>query len=77
MTKPSKGAEMLRACISPKFSQAEIASKLNVTKQAVYAWVNGLSQPTPAKLAELEDVTGIPMRAWTEAPEEDGAGDAA
>jgi len=69
MAELSKGANMLRECISPKFSQTEIAERLGVTKQAVYAWVNGHGRPTPDKLAKLEDLTGIPMRAWAEFPE--------
>lgn len=64
---------MLRHCTSPKLTRDEIAERLGVSKQAVYAWVNGLARPTSDKLAELEDLAGIPMRAWTEPPEGDAA----
>jgi len=62
----SVGAQKLREALSPKFTQAEFAEKLGVTKQAIHAWLSGNARPTADKMAKIEDLTGIPMRAWAE-----------
>jgi transcriptional regulator with XRE-family HTH domain len=62
----SKGASALAAKLRPEVTAAELARKLGVTPQAVSGWIKGRSVPTPEMLSKLEDVTGIPMRAWTE-----------
>lgn len=76
----SVGAERLRSCISPAFTRDELAAQLGVTKQAIYAWLNGIARPTPDKMAKIEDLTGIPMRSWAESSQgadEGDSGDAA
>jgi transcriptional regulator with XRE-family HTH domain len=70
----SEGARRLRALVSPPVTQAELAEKLGVTQQAISSWVTGRTLPTPHRLAELERITGIPMRAWTEPAEDDESG---
>lgn len=47
-------------------SQTDLAKELDVTPQAVSAWINGRTTPTPDRMAKLEELLGIPMRAWTE-----------
>ena len=53
--------ELLRQCRKQKhMSQAELASLLGVTQQAVGKWESGKSSPDPttvAKLAEILDTT--------------------
>ena len=53
--------ELLRQCRKQKhMSQAELASILGVTQQAVGKWESGKSSPDPAtvaKLAEILDTT--------------------
>ncbi len=70
----SVGAQQLKEALTPKLSRAELAEKLGVTKQAIYAWLNGIARPDPDKMVEIERLTGIPMQAWTvEATEKDPA----
>lgn len=47
-------------------SQSKLAEELGVSPQAVSGWVIGKSKPTPELMARIEDLVGIPMRAWTE-----------
>jgi transcriptional regulator with XRE-family HTH domain len=51
-------------------SRADLAEKLGVSRQAVSDWVSGDSQPKPDLMAKIEDLLGIPMRSWTETPDE-------
>lgn len=46
-------------------SQSELARQLDVSPQAVSDWVRGDCQPKPELMAKIEDLLGIPMRAWT------------
>ncbi len=63
----TSGSVRLGEALSPKvMSQAELARKLDVSAQAVSDWVAGKSKPKPDLMAQIEDLTGIPMRAWTE-----------
>jgi transcriptional regulator with XRE-family HTH domain len=66
----SKAAVALAEKLEPRttlgMTAAELARKLGVTPQAVSGWIKGKAVPTPETLRALEDVTGIPMRAWTE-----------
>lgn len=45
---------------------SELARRLDVTPQAVSAWLKGRATPSTDMLRKLEDETGIPMRDWTE-----------
>ena len=51
-------------------SAVELAEKLGVSKQTVSEWVGGRSRPEPERMAALEELLGIPMRAWTEPVEQ-------
>lgn len=62
----SKGAATLYAKLAPQMTAAELARRLGVTPQAVSGWIKGKAIPSPKMLRALEDVMGIPMRAWTE-----------
>lgn len=67
MSEPVSAAALrLRAAVTPSMSQAELARKLGVSAQAVSAWLSGAAMPRPEKMAQIESLLGIPMRAWTE-----------
>ncbi len=71
----SSGSLRLGEALSPKvMSQAELARKLGVSAQSVSDWVAGKSKPKPDLMAQIEDLTGIPMRAWTEEIESEDGG---
>lgn len=65
----TKGSEALRAFVAPQVPQDELASKLGVTQQTISNYANGLRRPPPEAMAKLEDLLGIPMRAWAEKPD--------
>jgi len=48
---------------------ASLAKRLDVTTQAVWNWVNGVSRPSPANRDAIEHITGIHRREWL-TPEE-------
>lgn len=50
-------------------TQADLARALHVTPQAVADWLRGDSAPRAELMAKIEDLLGIPMRAWTESSE--------
>ena len=53
-------AEQLKyARHSRHYSQAEIASKLGVTQQAIAKWETGVSTPSPTSISKLSDILGI------------------
>lgn len=57
-------------------TQAQLARELDVSAQAVSDWLRGDSLPKPDLMAKIEDLLGVPMRAWTvklpdEEPEND------
>lgn len=66
----SKAAKRLATLLEPRtelgVTASELARKLGVSPQAVSGWVNGKATPTPDTLRQLEDLTSIPMRDWTE-----------
>ena len=71
MQHKTKGSEELRRLLTPPaMSQAEVARKLGVTPQSVSGWVQGRCKPDPARMAQLEELLGIPMRAWVESQPE-------
>lgn len=42
-------------------SQAEMATKYNVSQQSWSKWETGKKSPTPDKMKQLEDDIGVPM----------------
>jgi transcriptional regulator with XRE-family HTH domain len=54
-------------------SQSDLARQLEVSPQAVSEWVRGAKQPSAERMAQIEDLLGIPMRAWTELVPEHGS----
>lgn len=63
----NRAAQRLAELTKPRnMSQAELGRQLGVTAQAVNAWIRGGSVPSPDLMAKIEDLTGIPMRDWTE-----------
>lgn len=71
----TKGARDLKRLVSPEVTQERLAELLDVSQQAVSAWVHGKAKPSPDRMAKLEDLFGIPMRAWTEEPAEEAPPD--
>ncbi len=62
------GSVRLAEALTPRvMTQSELARQLGVSAQAVSDWVAGKSKPKPDLMARIEDLLGIPMRAWTEA----------
>ena len=64
----SRAALDLDAALTPKMTRVTLAAALGVSPQAISAWLSGVAQPTADKMAKIEELTGIPMRAWTETP---------
>lgn len=62
----------MRQRFRPSITGADLARKLGVSRSAVSGWLAGEYLPTPELMARIEDLTGIPMRSWTE-PELEGA----
>ena len=48
----------------PRGSHRQLADALGVTKQAVYDWLAGKSEPPLRTFLRLEDLTGVTPRAW-------------
>lgn len=62
----TEGSKALAGAVFPPvMAQSELARKLGVSPQAVGDWVHGRAIPSPKLMAQLEDLLGIPMRAWT------------
>ena len=51
--------QLKRTRQSMHYSQAEIASKLGVTQQAIAKWETGVSTPSPTSISKLSDILGI------------------
>lgn len=66
--KTTVGSRLLKAAFDNggAWTQASLARELDVKRQAVGQWVSGDAQPKPTLMAKLEDLLGIPMRAWTQ-----------
>lgn len=68
----TRGEIQLAEALRPKvMSQSDLAKELGVSPQAVSGWVVGRAKPTPELMARIEDLFGIPMRAWTEEVDDD------
>jgi transcriptional regulator with XRE-family HTH domain len=66
MSKPlSVGAQELKKLVD----RGELAKRLDCSRQAISSWLMGDAIPSPTKMAQLETIYGIPMRAWTEGAE--------
>ncbi len=61
-------ARQLLEELSPKrlHSQASLARELGVTTGAVNNWCHGRGRPSPELMAKIQDLLGVPMRAWLE-----------
>lgn len=62
----SDGAEQLRLLTTPRVTVMEIATKLRVTKNAVYRWIHGTDVPTHDHQYKLWRFYRIPVSAWTD-----------
>jgi len=72
------GAMRLRAELFPRITQAQLAEKLDVSQQAVSAWLHGRARPDLSKMIQIERLLGIPVATWIEVvsvPEEQDGGD--
>lgn len=65
-TARTAGAAALAGSVFPRIRIGQLARQLDVDPETVRRWARGLAVPPAAKLAALEDLLGIPMRAWTE-----------
>lgn len=70
----TRGAALLRKKCVPELTQQDLASKVGVSQQAVSNWLSGYARPSRDAMAKLEDLLGIPMRAWTQEPEPENDG---
>jgi len=69
----TKASLALAKALRPKvMSAVDLARKLGISKQTVSDWVAHRSRPEPERMAQLEELLGIPMREWTEEAEESG-----
>lgn len=70
----SKAAARLAEALTPRtelgMTAAELARTLGVTQQAVSQWLKGENIPRADMMRRLEDLTGVPMRDWTEPAEQ-------
>lgn len=71
MTTPTRGSKKLKELLAGHGKQRAFvimcAKKgLRVDEPTVSRWVRGERKPTPEQMAKLEDLVGIPMRAWVE-----------
>lgn len=69
----SVGATLLRKRVSPEITQGELAKALGVSQQAVSGWISGHSKPSRDRAVQIERLFGIPVSAWSDADEHQGA----
>lgn len=77
----TRGAEQLRRHLGVHGAQKKFVEEFNnglpseqqVDRPMVSRWVTGKRPPSTVHMARIEDLTGIAMRAWAEAPEEKAA----
>lgn len=63
----SRAAKQLTEILAPKkeqLTQARLAIKLGVSRQAVHAWLTGISRPDLDHAFKLHALTGIPVDDW-------------
>ena len=51
--------------------RAELARALRVSPQAIDAWMRGVAKPVDEHRLKLEELLGIPLRAWVEPAPDD------
>lgn len=62
----TEGSRALAKAVSPPvMTQAQLARRLNCSPQWISDLVHGRATPGADLMATLEDLLGIPMRAWT------------
>lgn len=54
----SIGVRLGKACIKANLSAAEVAARLGVSRQTVYNWFSGRSDPQPAYVELVEGLLG-------------------
>ena len=67
--KPTKASKRLAELVQPlprRFTVAEIARKLGVSRQTVTSWYSGENRPSVQHAGALEEITGIPTQDWRE-----------
>jgi hypothetical protein len=80
----TRGSELLKAHLAAHGEQQNFVNRFNegrpegdrIDAPMVSRWKSGKRPPAPEFMARIEDLTGIPMRAWVEPPE-GNEGDAA
>jgi transcriptional regulator with XRE-family HTH domain len=60
----SKASIELRDRVRPDLKTAAVADDLGVSRQAIHAWIQGVSKPGPELRAKIETLLGIPADAW-------------
>lgn len=64
------GSEALAAHVSKHGQMTELAKELGVLPNVVSRWASGQRTPRMPMLVRFEELFGIPVRAWGEAPEQ-------
>lgn len=70
----TRGSELLRSHLAGHGEQQKFVDKFNegraegdrIDAPMVSRWKSGKRPPAPEFMARIEDLTGIPMRAWVE-----------
>ncbi len=81
----TRGSELLKAHLAEHGAQQDFVILFNEGREKpdqidapmVSRWKSGERPPAPKFMARIEDLTGIPMRAWVEPAADDGDGSAA
>ena len=60
----SKAVVVLREKCKPEVSMAELANKIGVSRQQVWAWLHKKSQPSMKHMIALRDELGIELEWW-------------
>ena len=59
------GEAMLRRSLKRRrVSQAELARRLDVTRQTVHEWLTGVRRPSAERRRELLELLGVPFVSW-------------
>lgn len=65
----TEGARLLADIFAEndKWNPTTLGDHLCLSRQAVSYWADGTTRPTTDRQAKIEDLLGIPMRAWAQA----------